>query len=272
MFKGIPFLTKELPYIGISLSQIILAIAVLIISWIVSRILLNIFRKRLKKTNLQEIAIDFLERFIAILMNIAVLLVTIAALGISISSVIVGLSAVIGLVLGFGMQDTLTNVGSGIWIVVTRAIDKGEYVEIGDKSGTVQKVGMMAAELLTPDNKFITMPNKLIWNEPIVNYTRMPIRRVGVDVGIAYDSDVGKAFNLALELMKKHKLVLEDPEPAVITSELADSSVNLQLRPWCKTEDYWTVTWEIRKQILAKYNEEGIEIPFPQMDVEIKKK
>nr|QNO52601.1 hypothetical protein MBLPMMNE_00006 [Methanosarcinales archaeon ANME-1 ERB6] len=110
-------------------------------------------------------------------------------------------------------------------------------------------------------------------NPPIVNFTRMATRRVDVAVGISYESDLKKAIQVAMNLMKKHSMVLKDPEPAVVTTELADSSVNLQLRAWTQTEDYWTVKFDLTNGILETFNrEEGIEIPYPQLDVHLEQK
>ena len=129
----------------------------------------------------------------------------------------------------------------------------------------------MATDLLTPDNKLITIPNKLVWGSPIVNATRMPTRRVDVDVGVSYDTKLEDALKVAMELMKDNSMVLADPAPAVVTTALADSSVNLQLRAWTNTEDYWGVKGALTNGILKAYKEEGIEIPFPQLDVHMEK-
>jgi small-conductance mechanosensitive channel len=146
----------------------------------------------------------------------------------------------------------------------------GETVTVNGQTGKVKAVGIMSTELLTPDNQLITIPNKLVWGSSIVNMTRMPTRRVSVDVGISYSSDFQKAIGIALNLMKTHPLVLHEPEPAVVTTELADSSVNLQLRAWVKTGDIGTVKNNLTAGIFDAYNREGIEIPFPQMDINIK--
>lgn len=200
----------------------------------------------------------------------AVILLAVRALGIEVGSVVIGLSAVIGLILGFGMQDTLTNLAAGVWIAALRPIDMGEVVEVAGKVGKVNAVGIMSTELLTPDNVLITIPNKLVWGNVITNYTRMPTRRVDVNVGVAYGTDLDKAIKIAMDLMQNHPKVLKDPAPTVVITELADSSINLQLRAWAKTEDYWTVKGDLTKGIYEAYMKEGIEIPFPQMDVHIK--
>ena len=264
-------LAQTIPYTSIAVSQLLFALIVLVAGFFVAGVLTGVFKNGLKKTKLPELVIEFLVRFLRALLYVAILLAVVSALGVDVSSVVVGLSAVIGLVLGFGMQDSLNNMAAGVWIASLRPIDKGEYVTVNGLSGTVSAVGIMATELLTPDNQFITLPNKLVWGSPIVNATRMPTRRVGVDVGISYGSDIATAVKVALELMKAHSKVLNDPEPAVVTTELADSSVNLQLRAWVNTSDFWPVKNDLTKGIHDAFNREGIEIPFPQMDVHLDK-
>ncbi|MDY6966511.1 MAG: mechanosensitive ion channel [Halobacteriota archaeon] len=172
--------------------------------------------------------VEFLARFLSVLLYMMVILLAVGALGFSVNSVVLGLSAIIGLVLAFGMQETLGNLVAGVWIGALRPLD--EVVDINGMTGKVTAVGIMAAELLTYDNAFITIPNNLVLGAPIINYTRMPTIRVDVAVGISYDSDVTNAVSVAMNLIKEHKMVLDNPASAVVTTELADSSVNLQLK------------------------------------------
>ena len=267
-----PFLQYQIPLISVTLGQLIGGAIVLVVGLIVAGIIKRIFVSRMRRRgNLPELAVEFLKKFLGALLLVVVIILTLGALGINVGSVVVGLSAVVGLVLGFGMQDTIENISAGIWLVVLSAFDKGEFIEIKGTRGKVENVGLLATVLLTPDNKYITVPNSQLWDEAIVNYSRMPIRRADVGVGVAYDTDMGVAIETAMATMKAHELVLDDPAPAVFTTELADSSVNLQLRPWTKSEDYWQVVGDIRNRILASFAEKGIEIPFPQLDVSVKK-
>ncbi|MDY6931852.1 MAG: mechanosensitive ion channel family protein, partial [Halobacteriota archaeon] len=207
----------------------------------------------------------------SVLLYAMVILLAVGALGFEVNSVFLGLSAIIGLILGFGMQETIGNLIAGVWIAALRPIDKDEVVDINGIMGKVSAVGILATELLAFDNKFITIPNNLVWGSPIINYTRMPTRRVDVNVGISYSSDVSKAVSIASGLMKANSMVMDDPAPAVMTIELADSSVNLQLRAWSSTDDYWTVKNDLTNGILKAFREQGVEIPFPQMDVHLDK-
>ncbi len=129
----------------------------------------------------------------------------------------------------------------------------------------------MSTELLTPDNRYITIPNKQVWGSPIVNFTRMPIRRVDIDVGVAYGTDLNKAILVAKKIMKSTGMVLGDPVMDVIVTDLGDSAINLQLRPWAKTDDYWALWGTLKKEIPIGFAREGIEIPFPQMDIHLAK-
>jgi len=261
-------LQQTLPFTHITVFQLLVALIILIAGWLIAKIIVILFRKELKRTELPELVAELLARFLSVLLYVIVIILAVGALGFSINSVVLGLSAVIGIILGFGLQDSITNLASGVWIAALRPIDKDEVVDINGMIGKVTAVGLMATELLAYDNKFITIPNKLVWGSPIVNFTRMATRRVDVAVGISYESDLKKAIQVAMNLMKKHSMVLKDPEPAVVTTELADSSVNLQLRAWTQTEDYWTVKFDLTNGILETFNrEEGIEIPYPQLDV-----
>ncbi|MBN2109898.1 MAG: mechanosensitive ion channel family protein [Methanosarcinaceae archaeon] len=264
-------LSQTIPYTTITLANVVFALVILIAGILVAGFLSGMFRKQLKKTKLPELVSEFLVRFLRALLYVAVLLAVVSTLGVDISSVVVGLSAVIGLVLGFGMQDTLNNMAAGVWIATLRPLDKGEYVTVNGLSGTVGAVGIMATELLTPDNQLITIPNNLVWDNPIINYTRMPTRRVSVDVGVGYGMDIPKAIQVALDVIKEDPRVLTDPAPAVVTTELADSSVNLQLRAWVNTGDFWDVKNDLTIAIHGRYGKENIEIPFPQLDVHLDK-
>jgi len=266
-------LQQTLPFTHITVFQLLVALIILIAGWVIAKIIVILFRKELEKTKLPELVAELLARFLSALLYVIVIILAVGALGFSINSVVLGLSAVIGIILGLGLQDSITNLASGVWIAALRPIDKDEVVDVNGMIGKVTAVGLMATELLAYDNKFITIPNKLVWGSPIVNFTRMPTRRVDVAVGISYESDLKKAIQVAMNLMKKHSMVLKDPEPAVVTTELADSSVNLQLRAWTQTEDYWTVKFDLTNGILETFNrEEGIEIPYPQLDVHLEQK
>jgi small-conductance mechanosensitive channel len=256
-----------IPSTSVTILQVVTAAAVLVAGLFVVRMIVGLFKRSMKRTKLTDVLIEFLSRFLSALLFVLLILIVLSTLGVTVGSILLSLSAVVGLVLGFGMQDTVNNAASGAWIAALRPIDLGEVVTINGMTGKVNAVGIMATELLTPDNQLITIPNGEVWGSAIVNYTRMPTRRVDVAVGIAYGSSVDTALQIATDLMRGHELVLDDPPPAVVITELADSSVNLALRAWAKTDDYWTVMGDLRKGILEALPQGGVEIPFPQLDL-----
>ncbi|KLK88514.1 mechanosensitive ion channel protein MscS [Methanoculleus sediminis] len=263
-------LNFTVPLSDITLESVVLAVLVAIIGWIVVKVLTSVFTKMLSRaSNLPGLVIEFLIRFFSVLLYVILALVVLATLGFDVSSVVLGLSAVIGLILGFGLQDTVTNLAAGVWLAAFRPIDRGEFVEVNGISGTVTSVGIMATELLKPDNTYITIPNALVWGSPVINSTRMETRRVEVRVAVAYDSDLNKAIRVATDLMTAHAGVLSSPEPVVIVTELADSSVILALRAWAKTSDFWGVQWDLNRDVVGAFRGAGIEIAFPQVDVHL---
>lgn len=271
IFMDLSILEESIPYLGLTWFNLIAAFVVLIVGLSLVKIVVGMFKKMMCKTHLPCLVAEFLSRFMGVLLYVAVLLVFVSFLGVNVDSVVLGMSAVIGLILGFGMQDTITNLASGVWIAALRPLDKGDYVTVSGHSGTVNAVGIMATELITPDNQFITIPNKMIWGSSVVNFSRMPTRRVSVNVGISYKSDVDKALGVAMDLMKEHEKILEDPAPAVMVINLGDSSVDLELRAWVQNPDLWSVKWDLTSGIFKAFAEKGIEIPYPQRDVYIKK-
>ena len=264
-------LNQSLPYIGMTPMQIIWALVVLIVGIVLVKVVVRIFRKSLGKTKLPPILTEFLARFLSALLYVFVLLAFFGALGFSMDSVVLGLSAIIGLILAFGLQDSFMNMAAGFWIAMIRPFNKGDVISTQGMTGKVSAVGIMSTELLTPDNTYIALPNKLVWGSPMINYTKKRTRRVDINVGVAYGTDINRAVKIAMKVMKSNTGVLKDPAPAVVVTELADSSVNLQLRPWSRTENYWDVKGALTQAIYEAYSKEGIEIPFPQMDVHMKK-
>lgn len=261
---------QMIPYTDITVSRLTFAILVLILGLIFSKYLIYVFKRGIKKTTIPDLTIQFLAHFLGIFLDVIVVLAFLKGLNFDVDSYIVGISAIIGLVLGLGLQDTFTNITAGIWVAAIRPINLGETVVLNGQTGKVKSIGIMSTDLLTFDNQLIIIPNRLVWGNSIVNMTRMPTRKVSVDIGISYSSNLEQAIRIALELMRRNPLVLPDPEPTVITTELANSSVNLQLGAWTKTGNFKTVKSVLTAGILEAFKKEGIEMPFPQLDVHIK--
>lgn len=259
-----------IPYTSISYLDLLTALLVIVIGFVIVKMIVRIISKKTIGITGEALVEQFIIRIVSILLYIIVIIVALSALGYSMGSLVISLSAVIGLVLGFGMQDSVANVAAGVWLAVTHPMSKGDFVVVGDHTGTISAIGILATEILTPDNKFILIPNKSVWGSAIVNYSRMPTRRADIAVGIAYGTNVDTAVGVAMDIMHQNPAVLKDPEPKVLVTELADSSVNLELRFWVNNSDLVETSSDVKKNILMEYEKAGVEIPFPQMDVNMK--
>jgi small conductance mechanosensitive channel len=193
-------------------------------------------------------------------------LIALSQLGFSLGPVLAGLG-IAGFVLGFALQDSLSNFASGLMILVYRPLDVGDLVEAGGVFGTVSHMNLVNTTILTLDNQTLIVPNNMIWTQVIKNVTAQATRRVDMVFGISYGDDIPKAERVLMEVLEKHDKVLSDPPPNVRVHELGDSSVNFVVRPWCATADYWDVFWDVTKEVKMRFDAEDISIPFPQRDV-----
>jgi small conductance mechanosensitive channel len=193
-------------------------------------------------------------------------LIALSQLGISLGPLLAGLG-IAGFIIGFALQDTLSNFASGLMILFYRPFDVGDFVEVAGVKGKVNKMSMVNTTFLTIDNQKLVVPNNMIWQSVIANYTDQATRRVDLVFGISYSDDIDKAEAVIREVLATYEGILEDPEPVIKVGELADSSVNLIVRPWVPTEKYWDTYWDLTKLVKQAFDREGITIPFPQRDV-----
>lgn len=196
------------------------------------------------------------------------LMIVLSAVGIDISPVF-ALFGGAAFILAFALQDTLGNLFSGLMIMINRPFDVGEYVQAGGVAGTVRSVSIVSTTVVTPDNQVIIIPNKSVWNNVITNVTGSKTRRVDLVFGISYSDSIEDAQRVMEETVAAHDLVLADPAPVIRVHELGDSSVNFVCRPWVNTVDYWTVYWDLHRQVKEAFDANGISIPFPQRDVHL---
>ncbi len=195
-------------------------------------------------------------------------LIALAQIGISLGPLLAGLG-VVGFIVGFALQETLSNFASGMMILIYRPFDVDDYVEAAGISGLVSNMSLVNTTILTFDNQTIVVPNNKIWGDVIRNVTAQKTRRVDLVFGISYDDDIPKAEKILQEIVAAQNTVLDDPAPNIRVHELADSSVNIIVRPWVKTEDYWETYWSILRTVKLRFDEEGITIPYPQRDVHL---
>ena len=263
-------LSQTIPYTSVTVYQIIFFVSAIIIGYILVKIMVYVLSKTLRRLRVPGLIEGLVIGIAKAAGYMVVILSALPIIGVNTGVAGLGLSAILGLILGFGLQDTWANMAAGVWLAVIRPFDKGDYVEVAGYSGVIEGIGVMSTVLMTWDNVVITIPNKNIWGAPIVNYTRLPIRRITLNVGVAYGTDLDRAVAVALSILRNHPKTLDEPEPQVVVTELGDSGINLQLRVWVKKEDYGLVKAEIIKKIYEEFSKADIEIPYPQLDVHIK--
>jgi len=268
----ISFLSIPIPMTNLTIGNIIITLLILIIGYLLVALVVRYIRRAMTKANMEKILIEFMSRTAKILLLIVVLIVAVSTLGLDVGAGLVSISVVFGFVIGFAFQDMLGNLAAGFMIALTKPFRVGDYVDAAGNSGSVQHVGVSNTTLLTIDNKKVVIPNSKVWGEAITNYTAMNTRMIDLVVGISYNDDIGKAIKIASDVMKNHEKVLPDPSPLVAANELGDSSVNLVLRPWVNTSDYWPVRRELIQHIKEAFDEAKICIPYPQRDVHFFKK
>ena len=245
-------------------------LAILLVFKILAGIAGRITEKALSTSKLQvsNLLKSFFSNVVSKTVFLVGLLIAISSIGVSIGPLLAGVG-VLGFVIGFALQDTLSNFAAGVMILLYRPYDVGDVVSAGGVTGKVEAMSLVSTTILTPDNQVMIVPNGSIWGGVIQNVTHREQRRVDLVAGIGYEDDIEHAERVLNEIVTGHEKVLSDPAPVIKLHELADSSVNFVVRPWCKTSDYWDVYWDVTRQIKLRFDEEGISIPYPQQDVHV---
>ena len=249
-------------------SALLLAIVIFYVGrFVVSRVV-AVGRRVMLSRGTDETIVNFLS---AVLRSVGLLFVAIAALsqlGVDTTSLVALLGAA-GLAIGLSLQGSLGNLAAGIMIIIFKPMKKGDFVEAGGAMGTVDNINIFTTTMTTPDNKEIIVPNGSIISGVITNFSARPTRRVDMVFGVSYDDDLKKARAILEEIINADSRVLAEPAPMVMVGELADSSVNFLVRPWVNASDYWPLLWDTTETVKLRFDEAGISIPFPQMDVHI---
>lgn len=248
------------------LTNLLVSAVILLVGWVVIRLVDKALRKAMARANRKVLLVNFIVSVVT-KVGWAILLVTILSrLGVDVTPLIAGLG-VTGFILGFAFQESLGNLASGLMIAINEPFKVGDVVDAAGHTGSVLEVNMMATVMLTPDNKRIVLPNKGVWGGPIVNYSAMDTRRVDLQVGIAYGEDVEKAVSVIRDAVRRVPGVLATSEPAVAVAGLDASQVTINVRPWAKNADYWSVRSTTLQTVKEELDRVGIEIPFPQVVV-----
>ena len=258
-------------YIVPSALNFVFALIILVIGiWLAGR-LRKLFLRLLTKSKLDPILVKFFGDVAYWLVLVAVVLAAVDQLGINITSLLAIVGAA-GLAVGLAMKDSLSNFAAGVMLIIFRPYALGDFIEAGGSSGTVEVTGLFSTTMLTPDNKKIVVPNSTIFGGTITNFSAMPTRRVDLIIGISYKDDIRQAKSIIEKLFAEDQRILISPEPAILVAALAENSIDLNIRPWVKKEDYWAVHSDLQQYIKEQFDAEGISIPFPQRDVHLQQK
>ncbi len=250
--------------------KILGAIVIFIIGKWVANFLTKMMKKIMEKSKVEPTLSSFLGDMIFIFLMVLVILAALSTLGIKMTSFV----AIVGaatLAIGMALQKNLSNIGAGVVIMLFRPFKVGDFVEIGGVAGSVEKISLFNTNLVTPDNRLIIVPNSNVIGNNITNYSAKDIRRIDLTIGIGYDDDIKLAKETLENIIREDERILKDPASTIAVSELGDSSVNFAVRPWVKGKDYWNVYFDLLEKIKLTFDEKGIGIPYPQMDVHIKK-
>ena len=191
-------------------------------------------------------------------------------LGVQMSTIVAVLGAA-GAAIALALKDSLANIAGGVMIIVTKPFSRDDYIDIGTVSGKVKDIDLFLTTLRTYDNKTITVPNGLVNTSILVNHSKEDIRRVDCKFGVSYESDIKLAKQLMREICESSDLIMNEPKATIGVSRHDDSSVIMDMFAWCRTEDYWTVKYFLEEEVKRVFDENGIEIPYPHMDVKLKK-
>ena len=250
--------------------NLLLALLVFFVGRMVARVIVAVSRRLLIRAKLDDILINFIAAILKAILLLIVIIAALDQLGVDTTSLIAVLGAA-GLAVGLALQDSLKNFAAGVLLMVFRPFKTGDFVEAGGISGVVETISIFSSTLRTGDNREIIIPNGAIYNGVITNHSARETRRVDMVFGIGYGDDLRKAKETIVAILDADERVLAEPEPLVAVAELANSSVNINVRPWVKNEDYWAVRYGLTEQIKLAFDDKGISIPYPQLDFHMDK-
>ncbi len=246
--------------------NIVMAVAIFIVGKIVVGILTNVAKSLMRKARIDTLLVNFVSSIVKTILLLFVVIASLNQLGVDTTSLIALMGAA-GLAIGLALQGTLQNLASGVMLIIFRPFKDGDLIEAAGVTGVVEEIGIFTTIMRTGDNREIIIPNGEIFGGTITNLSKRETRRVDMVFGIGYDDDIKKAKTIIQNILDADERVLKDPPPLIVVGELADSSVNFNVRPWCKSADYWGIYFDTHENIKLTFDEQGISIPYPQMDI-----
>lgn len=252
-----------------------LVIAKALVVFVLGLLIISVIKKLVKKNSTKSRKIDnsaasFITSIVSLIAYVTLIIVFIASLGFSTTGIITALSSVM-LAVALGLQNTLASLANGILIIFTKPFKAGDFVDIGGTSGTVKEIKLFSVKLITGDNLTVVIPNNTVFGSTIVNYSKMPVRRLDIVLSVSYDSDVEKVKTVVNEYIAKDERIKKDPAPFFRLTEYGASSLDFTLRVWTDVGDFWNVRFDLLEGFLKLFAENGIEIPYDQLEVRVRK-
>ncbi len=257
-------LLKQMPELTLAyLFRLVSAVLILYLGRWAVRGGINLFRGFLRRKKVDETLVSFFSNLLQSVLMVLILIAALAQVGIQTTSLVALLGAA-GLAVGLSLQGSLSNFAAGVLIVIFKPFRVGDAIEAAGVLGIVEEIGILTAELRTPDNRKVLVPNSKIMADSIVNYTAKPTRRLDLKVQVSYSDDLQKVRRVLESVLAEEPRLLKDPAPVIGVLELGENGVTFAVRPWVSTADYWPVFFALNQRIKERFDQEGITIPFPQ--------
>lgn len=250
--------------------SVLFAVVILLVGLWLAKKARGLLTSALEKKEVDPTLVGFFGSLLHSALVIFVVIAAINKLGVQTTSFIAVVGAA-GLAVGLALQGSLSNFASGVLLIIFKPFVAGNFVKIGGELGSVVQVGILHTELKSPENIKIVMPNSQVMGGAITNFSAHDTRRVDMVIGVSYSDDLSKVMEVLQDMVARDERVLEEPEPFIAVSELADSSINFVVRPWTKSSDFWQFKCDFQKAVKERFDAEGISIPFPQCDVHVLK-
>lgn len=248
----------------------LVAVVIFIIGRFVIKKITTILKKIMITAKVETTLIDFLTKIIYFALFIVLVLTSLSTVGINTTSFLAIFGAA-SLAVGLALKDSLSNIGAAVLIIIFRPFKVGDFIDAGGASGKVEEISLFSTVMATPDNKTVMIPNSSVINSAITNYSSKPTRRVTLNISVGYRDDLKFVKETLQQIVKEDVRVLNDPAPLVAVSELAQNSVDFTFRVWVKNDDFWSVKFDMLEKIKTTFDEKGISIPFPQIQIHTKK-
>ncbi len=250
------------------LPSLVFALIFLLFGLFVIRQIMRILKRASKHSNMDSIMASFLRSIIKIVLYMLLIVITLSILDVPMDS-IVAVIASAGVAVGLALKDSLSNLAGGFIILFSKPLKEGDTVEVDGVTGKVESISILYTRMVTPDNITVYIPNGVVSGGKIINYTQKEIRRVDLFFGIAYENDIDQARKILMDVVKKAPEALEQPAPEVFVSSHDDNAVTLRLQVWGKNDQYWPLHYRLLEDVKKAFDENGISIPYPQMDVHL---